>query len=175
MYEGRQRAVILAVLAVAVAVIAFLLLRGDDNGGGPVEPTVASGEDLRELAEDAGHEVYWAGERPNTRIEFEEADDGLVYVRYLPETGDPAADRDRSLTIGSYPVGDAIAGLEVVAGRKGTTRQELPGGALVVTNENRPTSVYLAYPGSPIQIEVYDPDSAKAMQVAVSGDVIPLR
>jgi hypothetical protein len=179
---GNQRArmVLLGVLGVAVVVIAILLISGggDDNGGGgAVSPTLASGDDLTNLAKDAGHVVYWAGERPGTRTEFQKDSEGNVYIRYLPQSGNPASERNSSLTIGSYPVGDAVAGLEVVAKRPGANTYKLPStpGALVVNNDNKPNSVYLAFPGSSVQIEVYDPNEAEALKTALQGEIVPLR
>jgi len=164
---------------IAVVVIAIVLISGSgsDNGGGAVSPTIASGDDLTKLAGDTDHTVYWAGNKPNTRTEFERTSDGNVYIRYLPPTGDPASQRNRSLTIGSYPVGNAVAGLEVVAKRSGEntyTIRTVPG-AIAVSSVNKPTSVYVAFPGSAVQVEVYDPNPAVALQTVLQGEIVPLR
>jgi hypothetical protein len=176
----RLRAILLGVLAVAVIVIAIVLITGggdDNNGGGAVPPTLASGEDLTNLANETNHSVYWAGEQPGTRTEFERDSDGNVYVRYLPQTGNPASERNSSLTVGSYPVGDAVAGLEVVAKRPGANTYKLQSvpGALVVNNDSKPSSVYVAFPGSAVQVEVYDPNPADALKAVLSGEIVPLR
>jgi len=165
---------------VAVIAIAVLLISGgdsDDNGGGAVAPTLASGDDLTSLADDAGHTVYWAGERPDNRTEFEKDNDGNVYVRYLPQSGNPASERNNSLTVGSYPVGDAVAGLEVVAKRPGANTYKLQSapGAIVVNNDNKPNSVYVGFPGSAIQVEVYDPTPGEALKIVLQGEIAPLR
>jgi len=176
----RRRFAILAVVAVAVLVVAYLLLSGgdddDDDGSGPVAAGVLSADELRERAGDVNFTVYWAGPRDDTRLEFERTDEGNVFVRYLPEEGDPADERSDSLTIGSYPVGDAVAGLKVVAKRPGAETYDLPGEpkAIVVSNENAPNSVYVALPDSAVQVEVYHPDPKRALETVLSGEVVPL-
>jgi hypothetical protein len=175
-YNPRLRVAILAVLAVAVAVIAFLLLRGGDDDGdqGPEGPTIISVDELEEIAEDAGHPVYWAGERPGTRLEYERTQDGLIYVRYLTGEAEAGASSTPFLTIGTYRIGDAVQGLETVARRPNTVRHDLPGGGLVVINTQQPRSAYVAYPGAEEQVEVYDPDPRRAIRIATSGEVRPI-
>jgi hypothetical protein len=175
--RARRGILVLLVAAVVVIVIALLNGGGGDNGnGGPVPPTIASGSDLTDLAKDAGHTVYWAGERPGTRTEFQEDQDGNVYIRYLPLRGNPASQRSKSLTVGSYPVGNAVAGLEVVANRPGENTYKLPTvpGAIAVSSVNKPTSIYVAFPGSAVQVEVFDPDPARGLQTVMQGEITRL-
>jgi hypothetical protein len=174
--DQQTRVGLLAVLAVAVAVIAFLLISGgdDDEGEGAAAATIVSADELKEIAEDAERPIYWAGERPGTRLEYERTEDGLIYVRYLTDeagVGDPSTS---FLTIGTYRVGDAVEGLEKVERRPNTVRHDLPGGGLVVVNTEHPSSAYVAYPGAEEQVEVYDPDPKEAIRVATSGEVVPI-
>jgi hypothetical protein len=48
-------------------------------------------------------------------------------------------------------------------------------GAVVLVNRKRPASVYLAFPGQRLQVEVYDPSPAQALKVALSTKVAPVR
>ena len=41
-------------------------------------------------------------------------------------------------------------------------------------NRKTPTSVYVAYPGSKVQIEVFDPDPARALRLVTSGHIQPV-
>lgn len=176
--QGRTRIVILAIVA-AVTVTSLLLISGcgDDDDGADQEadgPTIVSVEELKKIAEDAEHPVYWAGERPGTRLEYERTEDGQVYVRYLTgeaEAGDPS---NSFLTVGTYGVGDAIERLDEVAGRPNNVRHDLPDGGLVVINTEQPNSAYVAYPEAEEQVEVYDPDPSIAIRVATSGEVVPI-
>jgi len=45
---------------------------------------------------------------------------------------------------------------------------------LAYQDKARPTSAYLAFPGSDFQIEVYHPSAARALRLATSGQVAPV-
>jgi hypothetical protein len=47
----------------------------------------------------------------------------------------------------------------------------VPGGGIAVYSSSTPTNVYVAYPGSNLQIEVYDPSAERAQQLVTSGQV----
>src|SRR5919109_4669624 len=158
------------VVIAAVAVVAFLVLRSDDGDSNP-EPTGGpegiSQQGLQDLADSVDHQVWWAGPRPGTRYELTIADNGNIFIRYLaPNT--PVGSRNvASLTVGTYPA--AGANLEKAADKPGAKTGQTPDGALVVTNSNNPTSVYIGYPDSDHQVEVYDPDPKEAFSLATSG------
>ena len=50
-----------------------------------------------------------------------------------------------------------------------------PGGGLAIWSKKRPTSVYLAYPGSDYLVEVFDPSAERARELVLSGEVAPIR
>ena len=173
-----------AVIAVALAagfLVWLLVIRdsGSSGGSGPAAkagagPQAATSSSLVNLQNEVGHPVYWAGDQPNTNLEVTNEKDGRVYVRYLTgdaQIGDP---KPSFLTIGTYPVKGAIRALQKQEGKPGEKIIHCSGGALIATNENSPTSVYVAYPGQDWQIEVYDPDAAKALSLATSGDIQPV-
>jgi hypothetical protein len=43
-----------------------------------------------------------------------------------------------------------------------------------VIAKNNPNHIHLAYPGSDLQIEVFDPSAAQARQIALSGRLTPI-
>ena len=47
------------------------------------------------------------------------------------------------------------------------------GGHRGLYGRDRPSSVYLAFPGGDVQVEVYDPSPRKARRLARSGRVRP--
>jgi hypothetical protein len=47
-----------------------------------------------------------------------------------------------------------------------------PGGATVYFDSDQPSSVYVVYPGVDAQIEVYDPDFKRALQLVNSGQIV---
>jgi hypothetical protein len=175
--------------AAAGAVIAVLLLGGDDesgSGGGesgsttttvaasaPHGPELVSLDQLRGLPDSAGHAVYWAGEQSGD-YELTIASDGSVFIRYLPQ-GVPVGSREAtSLTVATYPYADAFSTLESAARQPGATRDEAPGGGVVVGSEANPNTVYVAYPDVDLQIEVYDPEADRALELATSGAIEPI-
>lgn len=160
--------------AVVVVVIAYLLISGgDDNGSGTGEPESADATGIQQFAADAGHPVYWAGPTGAESFEWTELADGRVYIRYL--TGGAAAGDPRPLylTVATYPVGDGVKAVKSAAKSAGNTTIQVPGGGTALVSKGS-TSVYLAYPGSEYQIEVFDPDPARARQVAKSGRIQPV-
>jgi hypothetical protein len=178
MYRLRESgtALALVVLLAAVAVVAFLVLKNDDNGSS--EPKSTGGPEgitqqgLTDLAGSVDHPVYWAGARPNNKYELTIANDGNIFIRYLaPNT--PVGSREvASLTIGTYPA--AGANLQKAAERPGAKTGQTPDGAMVVTNSDNPTSVYLGYPDTDHQVEIYDPNPKEAFSLATSGAIIPI-
>ena len=159
-------------------IIAVLVLGGGDDGGSQPaasgEPEQASVADLQDLADSVGHPVYWVGEKEGKRYELTVSDEGNVFIRYL-DPGTEIGSRDvASTTIGTYPVPNAYAAVRKIADQPGAISSRTPDGGLVAAAGPKATSVYIAYPGSDIQIEVYDPDPAVALEIATSGAVEPI-
>lgn len=168
-------------LAIAVALVAWLVTRGGDDDGGGAEPAPASFEakvvdegELSEIVAEAGHDVYWAGPIDGTELEASEGEDGGVQVRYLQDGQEPGSDPNGTLTIGSYPLADAAGALEGFAGREGAIVRRASDGTEVVSSAQAPSSVYFASPDGSLQVEVYDPSPERAMALATSGDVQPV-
>jgi hypothetical protein len=178
MYRLRESrtALALVVLLAAVVVVAFLVLNNDDSGSS--EPKSTGGAEgitqqgLVDLANSVDHPVYWAGPRPNNKYELTIADNGNIFIRYLaPNT--PVGSREvASLTIGTYPA--AGANLQKAAEKPGAKTGQTPDGALVVTNSDNPTSVYLGAPDTDHQVEVFDPNPKEAFSLATSGAIVPI-
>ncbi len=175
---GRVRLVAGIAAAAAIVVIAWLLLKDDGSSDSGAKatgaPTIATEAELSSLADSLGHPLYWAGPLPGTRLELTNEADGRVYVRYLDgsaEAGDPRPD---FLTVGTYPVPDATAAIRRASHTPGTKVRQLSDGAVALVNTNKPTSVYIAHPGSDSQIEVYDPSGKRALGLVLSGQIKPV-
>jgi hypothetical protein len=169
----RRAAAIVA--AALVAVIAYVLISGgDDNNGSEKHVVAADAAEVQKLAGEQSHTPYWAGPGGAETFEWTDLPDGRIYVRYLTggaEVGDPRA---RFLTVGTYPVGNGVAAVRKAAKQPGSRTLKVKGGGTALVNKNTPTSVYLAYPGSKDQIEVFDPDPAKALELVTSGKIQPV-
>jgi hypothetical protein len=174
--DVRLGAVLAGVLVLVV--VGWLLFHdGGDDGSmeGGDEAIAASVDDLRSIADERSSPVYWAGQQEGTELEVTQAEGGdRVYVRYL--TGDAEAGDQRAdfLTIGSYAFKDADAALRKQAQAPGGVLRAAPGGGTVYYSEDRPQSVYVAYPGADVQVEVYDPDPQRALELVTGGQIVPV-
>ena len=175
-----------AVIAVAIAVafVAWLLVRGEDSNtpgtgstsiGQATGPAAATADELRALSDDLGHPIYWIGEVPNRTYELTRTSDNRVFIRYLPK-GVPVGIREAAYTIvGTYPVDNAYKVLQTLAKKPDESSFSAPSGGFAVYSTTQPNNVYLAYPGSNLQIEVYDPSPQQARRLITSGQVAAVR
>jgi hypothetical protein len=173
-----------AVIAVAIAVafVVWLLVRGGDSNktagtttGQATGPVKTSADELRALSVDLGHPIYWAGAMPNRTYELTRTSDDRVFIRYLPQ-GVPVGIRQAAFTIvGTYPVEGAYKVLQQLAKKPHEHNFAAPVGGIAVYSSEQPSNVYLAYPGSNLQIEVYDPSPKQARGLITSGQVAPVR
>jgi hypothetical protein len=123
-----------------------------------------------ELAATAGSpRAYWVGPLAGRQAELTSRANGWLYVRYVPLAG-PRPSPGELLTVATYPGAGGIAALERARGEK----VNLQGGAVVLLPSDRQTSVYVAFPGSDVQVEVYDPSPAVARRLVLSGLVRPV-
>jgi hypothetical protein len=170
-------------IALAIAFIVWLLVRG---GGGSssattattstlpaVGPTSVSVTQLGTYSDSAGHPIYWAGPIPNTVYELTQTSSGSIYVRYLPG-GVPVGTKALHTLVGTYPVNNAYKVLQSLAKKDGEISFPAPGSGVAVYSTSSPTNVYLAYPNSNVQIEVYDPSPTRARSLITSGQIAPV-
>jgi hypothetical protein len=176
----RSRASLIALgvaAAVVLGVVIWLLVRGGGHGGKPAVRTRASAASIRRLdafASSIGHPVYWAGSQPSYTYELSKTNDGRVYIRYLPPRVKVGTPSPNYLTVGTYPQRNAFATLRATAKTQGIRPIPLAGGGFAFQYKRRPTSVYLAYPGSNYQIEVFDPSPSRALRLVTSGRIKPV-
>jgi len=167
--------VLVAVLAAGAAYAAVTQLRRDAPVLVTGKPSVVAAEDLPAVADAAGHDVYGIPQPAGTRLEVTVGNAGETWVRYL--TGGAAAGDERAdfLTVGTYPKPDAHAAALAAAEGAQSRSADLPGGGVMLWSLDRPTSVYLARPGSGLLVEVYSPDAEQAKGLVRAGAVAPLR
>jgi hypothetical protein len=169
----RLRLAIAALLAVGL--ILWVALRDDDGSDSPSSSNgaeIVSVDELREAAAEQATPIYWAGEQDEAELELSRQEQGRTYVRYL--TGDAEVDDPQPdfLTVGTYEDEDAVAALLRLGNEPGGVLAKAPGGATVYFDRTQPRSVHLAFPGVDVQIEVYDPDFKRALQLVNSGQIV---
>jgi hypothetical protein len=168
-----------AVVAVAilVAFVVWLLVRG----GGSSQPhataipaVAASSDRLRALSVEAGRPIYWLGPQNNHTYELTRTSQDRIYVRYLPKGTQVGTSSASYPLVGTYPVDNAYNVLKSLANGSGESSFTAPKGGFAVYSASKPTNVYLAYPGTNVQIEVFDPSPTRARELVASGQVVPV-
>lgn len=178
-------------LAVAIAFVVWLVVRGNDNSSSTAKTTptatkpgktipppretvkAASVQSLRALARAAGHPIYWAGPQPNVKYELTQVTDGRIFIRYLPKSA-PIRTKHPYPIVATYPVPNAYKAVRTAAKESGAVTFHTKRGALAVYNQSAATNVYFAFPGSKYQVEVFDPSPGRARQLVRSGTIRPI-
>ncbi len=163
----------LALVGLAAVMLVVWLVSGDDDSseGDSGEAEVVSVDSLRDIVS-GGPIVYWAGEKQETEIELSQPEAGRTYVRYLTDGAEAGDPRAGFLTVGTYVQADPVAALRRQGREPGGVLSSAPGDATVYFSRNQPHSVYLAYPGVDVEIEVYDPSFVRALQLVKSGQIV---
>jgi hypothetical protein len=168
-------------IAVAAAAVVWLVVRSGDSSGSAETPHVtaipavsATPGRLHDLSVEVGRPIYWLGPREDRTYELTRTTLDRIYVRYLP-SGVAVGTKDAKYPlVGTYPVDNAYDVLKQLATTAGESSFSAPKGGFAVYSADRPTNVYLAYPGSDVQIEVYDPSAEHARELITSGQVVPV-
>jgi hypothetical protein len=165
---------------IAGAVVVMLLLwtlviKADDDAESSDRPEIVDVGDIATTAASLGHSIYWAGERPGTKLELSESDAGRVYIRYLPKGAEPGVRSARFLTIATYPLENPAAALR----RAKVTRPDAElarsdAGALMLIDPAAPGSIRVAYPGASEQVEVYTPNVADGVELVRRDRIEPV-
>ncbi len=133
---------------------------------------IVSPDSLRETASAGPAVIYWAGEQEGTELELSRPDEDRTYVRYLTDNAEAGDERADFLTVSTYAQPNAVAVLHRQSKRSGGTIGHAPGDATVYYDREDPGSVYLAYPGSSVEVEVYDPSFERALRLVNSGQIV---
>ncbi|MGN6217100.1 MAG: hypothetical protein ACTHN7_09125 [Solirubrobacterales bacterium] len=171
----------LAAIVVAVLLVALLTSGSDSSGSSATtEEQTASANSVRVVPESqllsamqgVGYPVYWAG--PRLGVEYEVSRwEGRAYVRYLPK-GEEAESKRPFLTVGSYEDPNALADIRESGQKPGAILVKVEGGGTAYAEGTKATSAYMAFPGIPTQIEVFDPKPGEALQLIRSGTIVPV-
>jgi hypothetical protein len=168
------RLTVAGLLVVAAPIVLGVNLLGGDGSEESSSGAVALSEsELLTKAASLGQAVYWVGPRAGTTsYELTSPEDGRVYIRYLTgdaEAGDP---EPNFLTVGTYPVANAIQNLEAgVGGQEKLTQHQ----GYKVLGESNGDNAYVVFESQPdLQIELFSPQPGEASQLAGSGLLKPL-
>ena len=173
-------------IALAAAFVVWLIIRGNDDSprssttgqttttAAAAVPVAATPATLSALADEVGHPVYWVGPRQNRTYELTRTSSGRIFIRYLPPEAQVGNRSARYTIVGTYPVENAHEVIQRLSTQPGGKSAPAPGGGLAVYSTSSPRNVYVAYPGSDVQIEVFDPSAKRALRLVTSGRVAPV-
>ena len=169
-------------VALAIAFIIWLIVRGGGGSSGTTStstlpaahPKAATLAQLRALAIKAGHPIYWAGPESGRVYELTVTSSGRIYVRYLPH-GVSVGNGGSYPFVGTYPFPNAYQALKSLAKKSADESFSAPAAGLAVYAKDRPTNIYLAYPNSNVEIEVYDPSPSRARSLIREGRIAPVQ
>jgi len=131
-------------------------------------------DEIASVPDDVGHEVFWAGERPDTEVEISDDPSRNVHLRYLTGDSEAGTDEQTFLDIGTYPFKNAFATTQDLAKQSALTEVPVSGG-VGFYDQKRPYSVILSFSDEPdLQIEVYHPEKNAALEVVRAGDIVPV-
>jgi hypothetical protein len=169
----------LVVLFAAVAVLGWHFEGGKignrthNSAAGPSLVTTAarSTGQLVSAVTALDHPVYWVGPavKPTT-YELTEDSNGETFVRYLPQ-GAPVGSRQAFLSIGTYPMQNAFQVTKALAMKTGSIEVVAPKSAVAFYYRSRPENVFMAYPNSAYQIELFDPSAPGSKALVEAGTV----
>ena len=169
----RFRVGALIVLALAVALILWLVLRDNgDSSTSSAAKAVSEGQ-IKNLAASIGHPVFWVGPRDGFTYELRRQSNGTIIIRYLPQ-GAKVGDNKPHLSVATYPFPVAFPALQKAAKKSDSASFKIPNGGLAVFAKRYPQSVHVAYPGTNYQAEVYDPTRGSAAAMLKAGDLTAL-
>jgi hypothetical protein len=166
-------AVVLLGALIGIAIGLYLHDGGAPNTKRP-RVSAASTSALSSWVATVGHPVYWAGPERGYRYELTHTTDGRIYIRYLPAGVAVGSSAPDYLTVGTYPVKNALSTVRAIGSKSGGSLIKLSAGGLAAVDPDHPLSTYIAYPGAGYEVEVYDPSPGAARQLVTSGAVGPV-
>lgn len=115
------------------------------------------------------HPVYWIGPAAKpTTYELTQSTNGETFVRYLPQ-GVAVGSHQAYLSIGTYPMQNAYAVTKALSQKAGSVAVTAPSSGVAFYFSGRPENVFVAYPHSTDQIELFDPAAAGSKGLVQSG------
>jgi hypothetical protein len=140
------------------------------SGGSPLQARAVSPAGLKGLAASLGQPIYWAGRRPGVTYEVTQTTSGRIYVRYLGQDV-PVGDARGALTVATYPFVKAFEATMALAKDPSHATIKLGNGGIAVYDKANRMNVYVAFPDTDYQIEVYDPRPGNARTLVKSGRI----
>lgn len=180
-------ATVLSVLVVAIIVILWFALGSSSKKVNPsaVAQTNTSSLIRNNIAQTipqliayqrkVQHSIYWIGPFKGFTYQLTTTKNGDVYLRYLPQ-GVKANDPQSKWTIiGTYPGTNAYQAVQTNITKFKMHSLPVLYHGVSAWSDKHPNNVYVAYPGLPELIEIYDPTKGDAQKFADSSLLAPVQ
>ena len=170
------------IIAVAVAITAFITFgvthKLDSNSNvststgatsfiAKISGGVALTEpQLRDVIKQLKRTVYWTGPVNGARYTINALTDGQTYLRYLPDGKGVSDTQPKYRTVGTYESQEAYTATLAAGNQANGVSYTTTDGRVIHYNKNSEGNVYLAFKGKPYQIEIFDPKSGIALEIA---------
>ena len=92
--------------------------------------------------------------------------DGQTYLRYLPDGKGVSDTQPNYRTVGTYESQDAYTATLAAGNEANGVSFTTTDGRVIHYNKASEGNIYMAFKGKPFQIEIFDPNSGAALDIA---------
>lgn len=129
---------------------------------------------LREVVAQIDQKVYWAGPMSGAKYTINAQNFNSIYVRYLANGKGISDQTPKYRVIATYKEANAYNSTLSAGNQANGLSFTKPDGRVVYYNKQVPTNVYVAFKTQPYQIEIFDPDAKKSLEIANAATALQL-
>jgi len=131
---------------------------------------------LREVVAKNKLTAYWSGPETNALYSLIANSNGQVFVRYLNDGQGLSDTAPKYRVIASYPQVNAYSVTQAAGNQANAISFINADGAQVFYSKSYASNVYLAYPESAFEVEIFDPGNGVALGLATtSGKIVQIK
>ena len=129
---------------------------------------------LHDVVRQIKQRVYWVGPMSGARYTINAQNFNSIYVRYLPDGKGISDQTPRYRVIATYKEANAYNSTLSAGNQSNGLSFTKPDGRVVYYNKQVPTNVYVAFKSDPYQMELFDPDAKKSLELANSATALQI-
>lgn len=129
---------------------------------------------LKQVVKEINQKVYWAGPMSGAKYTINAQNFNSIYVRYLANGKGISDQTPKYRVIATYKEANAYNSTLSAGNQADGLSFTKPDGRVVYYNKQVPTNVYVAFKSLPYQIEIFDPDAKKSLELANSATAVQL-